>query len=193
MNKWKILNSRNSARRRKFLMPSLPSLFTFAQCQEMNPVGKNHLNTFTILIVCYGQVKLVVGSQFWSVLAFFLAHNVHSTFGDCKENKTFDCRSLFKVEMATVGQSNNASASPNATGVWNRLSPEEFQQLQEYTKCKLSLFCVFPWLTNLLSIEACLVLFGRLKQTRLLWMNDAVQYTTKGKILMLLFCLSRTD
>ncbi|KAJ7386712.1 hypothetical protein OS493_006724 [Desmophyllum pertusum] len=35
--------------------------------------------------------------------------------------------------MATVTQS-NTSASPNATGVWNRLSPEEFQQLQEYTK-----------------------------------------------------------
>ncbi|XP_027043069.1 diacylglycerol kinase beta-like isoform X1 [Pocillopora damicornis] len=35
--------------------------------------------------------------------------------------------------MATVTQS-NTSGSPNATGVWNRLSPEEFQQLQEYTK-----------------------------------------------------------
>lgn len=35
--------------------------------------------------------------------------------------------------MATISQS-STSASPNATGVWNRLSPEEFQQLQEYTK-----------------------------------------------------------
>ncbi|XP_068670745.1 diacylglycerol kinase beta-like isoform X2 [Montipora foliosa] len=36
--------------------------------------------------------------------------------------------------MAAMSQSKNTSSSPNATGVWNRLSPEEFQQLQEYTK-----------------------------------------------------------
>jgi len=49
---------------------------------------------------------------------------------------------LFKVKMATVSQS-STSASPNATGVWNRLSPEEFQQLQEYTKCKRFYFAFF--------------------------------------------------
>ncbi|KAM7434252.1 hypothetical protein ABFA07_015603 [Porites harrisoni] len=36
--------------------------------------------------------------------------------------------------MAASSPSNNSSASQNATGVWNRLKPEEFQQLQEYTK-----------------------------------------------------------
>ncbi|KAK2561367.1 Diacylglycerol kinase beta [Acropora cervicornis] len=36
--------------------------------------------------------------------------------------------------MAAVGQPNHTSSSPSNTGVWNRLSPEEFQQLQEYTK-----------------------------------------------------------
>ena len=33
---------------------------------------KIHVNIFTILIVCYGQVKALVGSQVRSVLAFLL-------------------------------------------------------------------------------------------------------------------------
>ena len=78
--------------------------------------------------------------------------------------------------MAAVSQSNSTSASPNATGVWNRLSPEEFQQLQEYTKCKISLFCLLLWLTKHLSVVACLVMFSG-KQTRSFRMNDAVQHT----------------
>ena len=45
--------------------------------------------------------------------------------------------------MAAVGQPNHTSSSPSNTGVWNRLSPEEFQQLQEYTKCKDALILLF--------------------------------------------------
>lgn len=139
----------------RFTRTSLSPLFTFVLCQEMKRRQEIHVNTLPTLIAYYGQVNFLVGSQVWSVLAFLLAHNVRSTCADCKQNKTVDYRSLFKVEMAAVSQS--SSASPNASGVWNRLSPEEFQQLQEYTKCKMSLFCLLLWFTKYLSRVACLV------------------------------------
>lgn len=84
-------------------------------------------------------------------------HNVRSTRADSKWNKTFEYSwALFKVEMAASSPSNNSCASQNATGVWNRLKPEEFQQLQEYTKCKIALLCFLNCYWKLLNPPLCL-------------------------------------
>ena len=154
----------------KFLMQNLSNVtgsvlartqslaVVYFRTQPRNETNRKiHVNIFTILIVCYGQVKALVGSQVRSVLAFLLTHNVRSTRADSKWNKTFEYSwALFKVEMAASSPSNNSCASQNATGVWNRLKPEEFQQLQEYTKCKIALLCFLNCYWKLLNPPLCL-------------------------------------